>query len=253
MGTTSPDTTPPHQESPRAAVFVTTRWSVVLSAGKHASPQAADALENLCRAYWFPLYAHVRRCGHSPSDAQDLTQAFFARLLEKNWLADANRERGRFRSFLLASLKHFLANEWDKAQAQKRGGQVRLIALQADTAETRYLHDPADDDTPNKAFDRRWALAVLDRVLALLREEYVGSGRGELYEQLRATLEGVRTAAPYAAIAKQLGLTEGAVKVAVHRFRQRYREILREEIAQTVETPAQVEEELHHLFAALAR
>jgi RNA polymerase sigma-70 factor (ECF subfamily) len=233
-------------------VFVTTRWSVVLSAGNQASPGSTNALESLCRVYWFPLYAYVRRCGYSPGDAQDLTQAFFARLLEKNWLADARRERGRFRSFLLASMKHFLANEWDKAQAQKRGGRAQVIPLQTDTAETRYLHEPADDDTPDKAFDRRWALAVLDRVLALLREEYVGSGRGELYEQLRTTLEGARTAAPYASIAARLGLTEGAVKVAVHRLRQRYREILREEIAQTVETAAQVEEELRHLFAALA-
>ena len=139
-----------------------------------------------------------------------------------------------------------------KKGANKRGGRVKVIPLQPDTAETRYLHEPADEDTPDKAFDRRWALAVLDRVLALLQEEYANSGRAELYEQLRATLEGPRTTTPYTAIATRLGLTEGAVKVAVHRLRHRYREILREEIAQTVETPAQVEEELRHLFAALA-
>jgi RNA polymerase sigma-70 factor (ECF subfamily) len=242
----SPDPAPPR------ALFVTTHWSQVLAAANQASPNSDDALETLCRAYWYPLYAYVRRRGHSPDDAEDLTQAFFARLLEKNWLADADRERGRFRSFLLASLKHFLANEWDKAQTQKRGGRVHVIPLETAVAETRYQREPADEAAADKAFDRRWALALLDLVLAGLRDEYHATRKGELFEQLRSTLAGERAAAPYAEIAARLRLSEGAVKVAVHRLRQRYREILREEIAHTVETPAQVEEELRHLFAALA-
>ncbi len=232
--------------------FATTHWSVVLTAGRSDTPRAQTALEQLCRNYWPPLYAYVRRVGHSPEDAQDLTQEFFARLLASNTVARADPERGRFRSFLLASLKHFLVNEWEKARAQKRGGQVRLIPLELDTAETHFASLPASSDTPDKAFDRQWALSLLDVVLGRLRKEYTESGRGELFLGLKETLTGGRLEIPYRDLGGRLELSEGAVKVAAHRLRQRYRELLREEIANTVSGPEEVEEELKHLFAALS-
>jgi len=233
-------------------VFVTTHWSLVLSAGDQPSPQAADALEKLCRAYWLPIYAFVRRQGRGPHDAQDLTQEFFARLLGKKSLAVADPARGRFRSFLLASLKHFLANEWDKARAQKRGGGQRLIPMDAADAETKCGLEPADPATAEKIFERRWALALLDQVLRRLREEYVRDGREKLFEQLKPTLTETSRLVRYAEMAARLGTSEGAVKVAVHRLRQRYREVLRAEIANTVAGPDEVEDEIRNLFAALA-
>ena len=244
---------PPSSEAgQRYATFVTTHWSVVLTARRSDTTRAQAALARLCQAYWYPLYAYVRRRGYGPHDAQDLTQEFFARLLAQNWLAQADRERGRFRTFLLAALSHFLANEWDKARAQKRGGAVQLVPLQLDSAETRYGQEPADPVTPEQCFERRWALALLDEVLNRLRQEQVASGAGELFDTLKPCLVGNRQAQPYAALAARLGMTEGAVKVAVHRLRQRYRQLLREEIANTVATPAEVDEEMHHLFAVLA-
>ena len=210
-------------------------------------------MEKLCRTYWFPLYAYVRRRGYNPEDAQDLTQEFFARLLEQNWLAQADQQRGRFRSFLLAALSHFLANEWDKARAQKRGGAVQIVPLQLDSAETRYGQEPAEPLTPEECYERRWALALLDEVLNALRKEHVAAGTEEMFDALKPCLVGDRQAQPYAALAANLGMTEGAVKVAVHRLRQRYRRLLREEIANTVATAEEVNEEMHHLFAILAR
>ncbi len=233
--------------------FASTRWTVVLSAGDPSSPQAAIALETLCRAYWYPLYAYIRRLGHSPEDAQDLTQGFFAQLLERNLVAKADPERGRFRSFLLASLKRFLAHEWEKAGARKRGGHARVIPLDLDTAETRCVRVAAPGDTPDQAFDHQWALALLDVVLSRLRKEYTDSGRDELFVGLKETLSGGRSEIPYRELAGRLGLSEGALKVAAHRLRRRYRELLREEIANTVAGPEEVEEELRHLFAALAK
>jgi RNA polymerase sigma-70 factor (ECF subfamily) len=233
-------------------VFATTNWSVVQAAGGTESPSSSRALEALCRTYWYPLYAYVRRAGHHSQDAEDLTQAFFARFLEKQWVVDADRDRGRFRSFLLSSLKHFLANEWDKARAQKRGGRVQFVPLETAAAETRYQREPADPATPDKEFDRRWALALLDTVLARLQQEYATDGNAALFEQLKGTLGGTRSEAPYALLGANLGMSEGAVKVAVHRLRQRYRAILRSEIAHTVSTPDEVEVELRELFAALA-
>jgi RNA polymerase sigma-70 factor (ECF subfamily) len=232
--------------------FVTTHWSLVMAAGQRELPESAAALVTLCTTYWYPLYAFVRRQGYRPEDAQDLTQAFFAKLLEKNYVGDADRQRGKFRSFLLASLKHFLANEWDKARAQKRGGSRTFVALDAQTAETRYRLEPVDTMTADKIYERRWALTLLDEVLRRLREEYAAEGKGKLFDQLKVTLTGERSAIPYAGIGGQLGMSEGAVKVAVHRLRQRYREILRAEIAETVAGPGQVEEELRHLFAVLS-
>jgi len=233
-------------------VFATTHWSVVLSAGERESPESARALETLCRGYWYPLYVYVRRTGRSPQDAEDLTQAFFERLLEKEWLTAADRSRGRFRSFLLSSLKHFLANEWDKASARKRGGHVRILSLDAKAAETRFHHEPADTATPDKQFDRRWALTLLDTVLKRLQQEYTDDGKAGLFEHLKGTLGGKRSTVPYAKLGEMLQMSEGAVKVAVHRLHQRYRVILRAEIAQTVAVGGDVEDELRHLFAALS-
>jgi RNA polymerase sigma-70 factor (ECF subfamily) len=242
-----------HTEDRPQALFVTTHWSVVLAAGHGDTTRADDALAHLCQTYWYPLYAYARRRGYSPPDAEDLTQEFFARLLKHNWIAHADRHKGRFRSFLLMAMKRFLAKEWDKAKALKRGGQVQFVPLQLDTAETRYTRESADTHTPEQLFDKQWAMTLLDTVLKRLRGEYVGNGKGGLFEVLEPCLIGKRESQPYAALATQLGMTEGAVKVAVCRLRERYRECLKQEIAHTVASPAEVEEELRHLFRVLAR
>ena len=222
-------------------------------AGHSDTAHAQAALEKLCRAYWYPLYAYVRRRGQSPEDAKDLTQEFFARLLERNWIGRADQQRGRFRSFLLSAMNHFLADEWDKARAQKRGGGQIPVPLQFDTAETRYGYEPVDNTTPEQNFERRWALTLLDTVLQRLHSEYEQEGRAEFFAALHPCLVGDRANQPYADLAVKLGISEGAVKSAVHRLRQRYRHLLRDEIAQTVAEPGEVDEELHHLFAVLAR
>ncbi len=239
--------------NPPDARFATTRWTVVLSAGDSNSPHAATALESLCRAYWYPLYAYVRRRGHSPPDAQDLTQEFFAHLLEHHWIARADRHKGRFRSFLLMAMNRFLANEWDKVKAVKRGGRVRRVSLPLDTAETRYTQEPADTSTPEQLFEKQWVLALLESVLSHLREQYARDGKASLFATLKPCLIGSRELQPYAAIGAELGMTEGAVKVAVCRLRERYRELLEEEIAHTVASPGDEEEGLRHLFRVLAR
>jgi RNA polymerase sigma factor (sigma-70 family) len=255
-GMTTSEDTPAHKTTERvdgpvrSPAFVTTHWSVVLKAGRADTPNAAAALEQLCRNYWHPLYAYVRRAGHSPEDAQDLVQEFFARLLERNTIGRADPGRGRFRSFLLTVLKNFLANEWDKQRAKKRGGEVKMLSLQFDTAETRLA--PAHQDTPDKAFDRQWALSLLEVVLGRLRHEYASTRRDDLFRALKDTLSGARSEIPYRELAARLGMSEGAVKVAAHRLRQRYRELLREEIANTVSGPEEIEAELRDLFRALA-
>jgi RNA polymerase sigma factor (sigma-70 family) len=227
--------------------FHTTHWSIVLSA-QGDSTNAEAALARLCHTYWYPLYAFVRRQGHSPHDAQDLTQEFFARLLAKDWLAGVARERGKFRSWLLASAKHFLANEWDRAKTVKRGGRTTLISY--DAAETRYRDEPADLVSPEILFDRRWAHTLLDQVLARLRAEMVAAGKLAQFDALKFCLTGDKSA--YADVARVLDMTEGAVKVAVHRLRDRYRALLRAEIAETVATPEEIEDELRYLLAALS-
>lgn len=234
------------------AVFATTHWSVVLAAGRDTSTKSDEALAKLCGGYWLPLYGYVRRRGYDAHEAEDLTQEFFARLLAKNYLGDVQRERGRFRSFLLAALKHFLANEWDKARAAKRGGGQPLVPLDVPSAETRLGVDPAHEATPDKEYDKRWALTLLEQVLARLRQEFLEEGKEALFEELKGTLTGDKATAPYAELGARLGLSEGAVKVAAHRLRQRYRELLRAEIANTVAGSEQVEDELRHLFAALS-
>lgn len=232
-------------------LFVTTHWSAVVAAGHSDTTRAHDALAYLCQAYWYPLYAYARRRGSSPHDAQDLTQEFFARLLEGNWVRQADRQRGRFRSFLLSAMKHFMAGEWNKAHAQKRGGRQPILSLDDDSAEHRYRLEPVDKATPESLFERGWALTLLDGVLARLEEEYRRDGKQALMEIMRPALTTDQEAIDYAAVAPKLGLTETAARVAVHRLRQRYRQLIRAEVASTVASPEEVEAEMHHLFEAL--
>lgn len=236
----------------RGDVFATTHWTVVLAAGSRSTPNAEVALEELCRTYWYPLYAYVRRRGHTHEDAQDLTQAFFARFLEKNYLETLSSERGKFRAFLLASLNHFLANEWDRARRQKRGGGQAVLSLDWQDADTRYQIDPADNLSPDKLYDRVWAVTLLERVLARLRAESTSDGKTAAFEKLKPFLTAGRTAISYAEAAASLNLSEPAARVAVHRLRRRYRELLREEIRQTLSDPAQVEEEMRALFSSFS-
>jgi RNA polymerase sigma-70 factor (ECF subfamily) len=238
---------------PRNGVFVTTHWSLVLAARRNDSTAASAALASLCRSYWYPLYAFVRRRGYAVEDAQDLTQEFFARLLEHRWLGQADPKRGRFRTFLLSALSHFLNNEWDKARAQKRGGAVQLVPLQLEAAETRYSQEPADPVTPEQAYERRWAITLLDQVLQRLQEECDAAGKGELFHALKPSLVGDRDCQPYNKLAAEQRLSEGAVKIAVHRLRRRFRKLLRDEVANTVANSGEVDAELRHLVAVLAR
>lgn len=233
--------------------FTATHWSLVLNAQDPASPQASEALEKLCRSYWYPLYVFVRRQGHDEATAKDLTQGFFARLLEKNYIKQADRQRGKFRSFLLGALKHFLANEWDKTQAQKRGGGKIILSFDDQTAEDRYRLEPADEMIPDKLYDRRWALLTLEQAVDRLRKEYQDTGKGALFNQLQDFLSGALGDCGYAAAAVRLGMTENTLKCYVRRLRLRNREILREVIADTVVASAgQIDEELRDLSAVLA-
>jgi len=233
--------------APDARDFRTTHWSVVLCARDDRSGARA-ALERLCRTYWPPLYAYVRRSGMNLHDAQDLTQEFFARLLEKDWLEGVDRERGRFRSWLLAAMKHFLANEWKRGRRLKRGGAAAFCSLDEHDAEARLLHEPATD-SPEKVYERRWAMTLLDQVMARLRTEMAGAGKLAHFEALKFCLAGEKNA--YADVGAQLGISEGAVKIAVYRLRERYRALLRAEIAETVAAEEDIEDELRSLFAAL--
>jgi RNA polymerase sigma-70 factor (ECF subfamily) len=230
---------------------VTTRWSLILAAQEGDTPQAREALSALCALYWYPLYAFVRRRGHGPEDAQDRVQGFFTRLLEKNDLAAVDRQRGRFRAWLLASLQHFLANAWDSERALKRGGGQPLLSIDGEAAESRYGLDVTAEMTPERLFERQWALALLEHVLATLGEECARGGKGRLFEKLQGALAGEGEQLPYAQVAEELGMSPGAVKVAAHRLRGRYRELLREEIARTVERPEDIDDEIRLLLAAL--
>ena len=239
------------------ARFAATRWSVVLAAAGQADADGGRdtrtrrALEELAQAYWFPLYAFVRRQGESPAAAEDLVQEFFTRLLEKKYLAQVDRSKGRFRSFLLAAMKHFMSKERDRLRAQKRGGGAKVIALDGLDAEARYAVEPVDDLTPERLFDRRWALAVLDQVMGRLGGEYAAGGKGKLYQTVEACLTRGIGAVDYDQAARELGMNEAAIRVAVHRLRRRYRDLLRKEIAQTVDSPEQVEEEISYLLNCL--
>jgi RNA polymerase sigma factor (sigma-70 family) len=234
-------------ERPNRSAFVTTNWTVVVTATRSETTHAHAALARLCQTYWPSLYAYVRRRGYSPEDAEDLTQGFFAHLLAHNAVATVHPEKGRFRSFLLASLNHFLSDEWDKTRAQKRGGG-KVIAFDTQAAETWLEQVPSKNLTPEKAFELRWAIALLEQVYQRLEAEHQQEGKAELFKLLRATLAGPGDAAPYAELAGRLGLSESAVKVAVHRLRRRYRELLRETLAETVTSEAEVEEELRYLL-----
>ena len=250
--TAASETTSQAGAEARRPVFATTRWSVVLTAARNDTTRAQAALEKLCCTYWYPLYAYVRRRGYSAHDAQDLTQGFFAHLLERHSITAADPNRGRFRSFMLGVMNHFLADEWRRGQAQKRGGGVTVLPLEFDTAETRYGHEPADSTTPEQNYERRWAMALLEEVLRRLGEEYKQEGRAELFAELNPCLVGERATQPYSELAARLGVSEGTVKSAVHRMRQRYRQLLREEIAHTVAEPGEVDAELRHLMSVLA-
>jgi RNA polymerase sigma factor (sigma-70 family) len=229
-------------------VFATTRWSVVLAAGRTDSPQAAEALEKLCRAYWYPLYAYVRRRGRSPEDARDLTQDFFATLLEKNYLARADRERGNFRTFLLTAINNFLHNEHERANTLKRGGGHQFVSWDETTAEDRYALEPANILSPEKIFEKRWVATLLEQVLTRLQQEFALAGRVKLFDQLKSHLWAEDDATPYAQLATRFNMTVVAIKVTVHRLRERYGDLLREEIGQTVADPAEVDDEIRHLL-----
>lgn len=231
----------------RVSLFVTTHWSLVLTAGEDSSPAARQALEQLCQTYWYPLYAHARRAGHSPHDAQDLIQDFFALLLSKNYFRNANRSRGRFRTFLLTSLKHFMINEWKRANREKRGGGEKIVSLDEEQAESRFCLEPAVERPPDTIYDREWAAVVLERAMAGLRAEFERSGKLALFERLKPLVWGEKNALTFSAMAAELGMSEGGVKVALHRLRQRFGELLRSEIAETVASPVEVEEELKYL------
>jgi RNA polymerase sigma-70 factor (ECF subfamily) len=231
--------------------FPTTRWTVVIAAGDPKRPEAHSALKSLCEAYWYPLYAYVRRRGYPADQAQDLTQEFFVRVLDGRYLDRADAEKGRFRGFILTSLKFFLADEADRNRTQKRGGG-NVLSLEISSGEERYLRDPTHDETPERIFERRWALSTLERVMDKLRDEFVQHGRVDHFNRLKAFLLD-QAETPYAALARETGTSEGALKVAVHRLRKRYRELFRQEIAETVSDPADVESELRYLAAALTR
>jgi len=235
-----------------AAEFTTTHWSVVLAAGQSSSPASQAALEQLCRRYWYPLYAYVRRRGHSPEDAQDLTQSFFERLLERDLLADLRPAGARFRSFLLHALKNHLASEWTRAHAGKRGGTRATLSLDDLSPEARYAQEAADAESPDAGFERRWASTVLQQALDRLHHEHLTAGKEPLFDLLADGLTGAAPSQTYAKLAIKLEMTEAGVKMAMHRLRKRYGELLRLEVAQTVVTSAEIDQELRHLLSALA-
>jgi RNA polymerase sigma-70 factor (ECF subfamily) len=233
-------------------VFAATHWSVVLAAGDPASPKARQALETLCRTYWYPLYAYLRRTGHRPADAEDLVQGFFLHLLRREILKSVQREGGRFRSFLLATLKHFLSDEKDKAAAKKRGGEHQFLSWEQDKAEQQFLREPVDIESPDRLFERRWALTLLERAMSRLHEECLTAGNAERFAQLKGFVSGEKGALSYAEAAARTGLTPSALKSAVFRLRQRYHELIREEVSHTVADPGEVDEELRHLLAVFS-
>jgi RNA polymerase sigma-70 factor (ECF subfamily) len=235
----------------QARAFATTRWSLVRAAAG-ADSDAREALAALCTIYWYPLYAYVRRRGLQPATAQDLTQAFFAHLLEGEHVQAADPERGRFRSFLLKSLQNFLSTERRRERAEKRGGGRALLPLDFQQGEERYSREPADTDTPERLFERRWALTLLETTLALLRDEYGTTEKGELFAALQPHLHGDAGRMPLAELASPLGMSPEAVKVAAYRLRRRYRDLLRQQISETVDSPEEVDDELRRLMDALS-
>lgn len=241
------------QSSKPESLFLTTHWSVVLAAQDAESPASAAALEALCRTYWYPVYGCIRRQGHRSPDAQDLAQAFFGKLLEKDYLQAADREKGRFRTFLSVALKRFLANEWDRAHRLKRGGHREIVPLDTVIAEQRYQAEPSADLLPaDRAFERRWAMTLLDQAMERLRAEYAAAGKQTEFERLKDSLTADRGTIPYAELAAALCLSEGATRVAVHRLRKRFRELFRTAVADTVSRPDEIEDELRHVVEVLS-
>ena len=246
-----PRTSPQSAVPPQA--FPHTRWTLVLAAARTPSPESAAALEAICCAYWYPLYAFARRCGQSPADAQDLTQEFFRLLLEKRWLEDADREKGRLRSFLVGAMKHFMAKEWRRASAQRRGGGQVHVPMDTAFAEGRYAADPDADLAADEVFDRQWALTLLDLTMERLQAEFAAAERAADFAVLKDSLTASHGTIDYASIASRLGVSEGAARVAVHRLRKRFRDVYREEIARTLPAGADADAEMRHLANALAR
>lgn len=244
------DDSPP--EGAEGARFGRTHWTKVLLAADPTAVGFEAALQELCQAYWYPLYAFVRRSGHSPQDAEDLTQAFFARLLDKSFLAAADQAKGRFRTFLLVALKRFLANEWDRQHAQKRGGFAPVVMIDHDLAETQFGGEPTQTEPPDVLLERQWAVTLIGQVMGRLQTEYTTSGRSELFGYLRASLTRDDTAIAYVEIAARLQTTTAAVKMAAHRLRARYQVLLRKEIARTVASPDDIEDEIRHLFSVFS-
>ena len=242
----------PEDADTGAAWFATTHWSAVLAAGQGEFAQASEALEKLCRIYWQPLYVYARRRGYSLEEAQDLTQSFFAHFLEKKSFSVADPARGRFRTFLLKSLQHFLIDDWKRAHRLKRGGGQVEIPWDIHPAEDHYAAELVETMTPERAYEERWAMTLLEQVLCLLREDYAKAGKTRLFEALRDFLWGIEDSAPYAQIAERLGMTEGAVRVAVHRLREHYRQRLRAEVAHTVSNPNEVDDELRYLIRVIS-
>jgi len=244
-----------HSDSPDktayGAQFAATSWTNVLAAQRSGSPEAAGALEKLCKAYWYPLYAYIRRKGYDPHKAQDLNQEFFYRLLKENYLGAVDRRRGKFRSFLLAALNHFLSNQRDYERALKRGGGQTLISLDETDAENRYLLEPASDLSPEKIFERNWFLALFDQALTRMREEHAAAGRVEVFEQLRQFIIEDAEPGDYNAVAAGVNMTPNAVAVTVHRWRERYKKLVHEEIIRTVADPTEIDDELHRFFAVM--
>ena len=233
-------------------VFATTQWSLVVAAAKNDSKAgSSEALEQLCENYWYPLYAYVRRRGFSADESNDLTQSFFAQLLEKNSIEHADPDRGKFRTFLLTSLKNFISNQWRSDQAQKRGGHLKKFSLEIARGEEKYAMEPVDSATPESLFDRRWAMTLLATTFEKLQEEYEKNNRAELFNKIKPYLVGNNDKVPYRDVSESLGITENAVKVAVHRLRKRCGVLLRDEIAQTVSTEEEIDEELRDMFATL--
>lgn len=233
--------------------FAATHWSLIARAAGNDSAVARTALEELCRTYWYPLYAYVRRQGFTPDGAQDLTQMFFARLLEKNYVADARQDKGKFRTFLLVALKRFMADEWDRQHARKRGGFHTFVSIDQEQAESRLSVELAHEQSPDRLFEQQWALTLLEQTRRRLQEEYSGSGRGALFKALVGCLTKAESVSPYARIAEQLQLTVPAVKMAVQRLRSRYRRLLQEEIGKTVADPDEIQDEIKYLFSLFQR
>lgn len=240
-------------QNPTKARFATTHWSMVLTAGDQADSHKDEALKILCETYWFPLYAFVRKQNIRPDEALDMTQGFFARLLEKEWLTCVDPARGRFRSFLMVSIKHFMSNEWARQRTQKRGGSHRHLSLDRNNAETRYGLDPVDDRSPEQVYERQWALTVLEQVAAELRLDYAARGKSHQFDALKSHLNLDSQHQSYAQLAEHLDVGEGAARVMVHRLKQQYRNTMRKHIAQTVVSAEDIESEIEHLFKALAK